>query len=324
MAMDSENLKEQIQNQCGSDFKKVIDGEKTSFICLIKTKQSHRGADYEFRTRFKVIKTEDTLKITNITGRLANGEKHLSEASFCNDCFQDREFQDSSATDFMEFMKEVSNLAEDISIETEQEIEEAFENYNKKDRERTIAKLKEKNCEGFWNTETNDFQDFEETTEIIECRLSQMNREGNLKEVEEFYHSKLKKELWRLYEEGEEDLLEETLKDFNNPYRYSLSVRASVALLDNYTRWKEGFDVLESLRDKEEYLLNLSRNVEYFTNLMTEEQSEQDLYYINRGFDGLYKTVNDTDLQIEKARSTAPLNPGIDYDAISEEVKGLY
>ena len=323
-SLDSQSLKEKIQNQCGADFEKVIKGERKSFICLIKTKQKHKGADYEFRARFKVVKNKDKLRITNISGQLANGDKHLTEAKFCSGCFEDREFEDFSAGDFTEFMKEVSILAEDISLEAEQSSKDAFEDYNKKDRARAAARLKEKNCEGVWDKETESFQEFEESEDRLQCRLSQMDRQGNLKQVEDFYHKLLKKELWNLYGEGEEALLEETIPSFNDPYRYSLSVRASTALLENYTRWKEGFDNLESLRDKERFLLGISKDVNYFTGLMTKDQSQQDLYYLNEGFDGLYKVVNDSSLQIEKAKNEIPISTPIDYDAVSKEVEGLY
>ena len=323
-SLDNQSLKKKIHNQCGTGLKEVIKGKKKSFICTIKTKQKHKGADYEFRTRFKVVKTEDKIKIIDISGRLANGEKHLTEAKFCSNCFEDREFEDSSASDFTEFMKEVSSLAEDISLEAEQSSKEAFEDYNEKDRARAAARLKEKNCEGVWDKETESFQEFEDSEDKLQCRLSQMDRQGNLKQVEDFYHKLLKKELWNLHGEGEDALLEETIQSFNDPYRYSLSVRASTALLKNYTRWKEGFDNLESLRDKERFLLGISKDVKYFTGLMTKDQSQQDLYYLNKGFEGLYKVVNDSSLQIEKAKDEMPISNPIDYDDVSKEVEGLY
>ena len=328
---NEESLKQKIQEECGSELQKVVNGERKSFICLIKMNQKHEGADYELRTRFKVLKKGEKLKIIDISGRLANGEKHLTEAEFCNDCFEDREFQDSSASNFTEFMKELSILAEEMSLSAEQSSESAFEDYHEKDRERALARLKETNCEGAWNKQSQSFQEFEDLEEKLECRLSQMDRQGSLIQAEEFYHKLLKKELWNLYNEGEEELLEETLQSFNDPYRYSLSVRASTALLENYTRWKEGFDTLESLKDKEAFLQGISKDVKYFTGLMTKEQSEQDLYYINEGFDGLYKAVDNISLQID-SKLKAPLNPNrnaspnsdIDYDAVSKEVEGLF
>ena len=327
LASDSESLKSEIQEQCATDFQKVLNGERQSFICLVRTKQSHEGADYELRTRFKVSKAGEKLKITNISGRLANGEKHLTEAKFCKDCFKDREVQDSSATDFNEFMKEVSVLADEMFIEAEQSSEEAFEDYHESDRARALARLQEKNCEGVWNKESQSYEEFESVEEKLVCRLNQMNRQGSLLEAEDFYHKFLKKELWKLYREEEEELLDKTLESFNDPYRYSLSVRSSTALLENYTRWKEDFDVLESLRDKELFLLGISKDVEYLTNFMTTKQSEQDLYYLNEGFDGLYKSVNDISLQIDNA--TLPQDPlnsdsKIDYDAVSKEVEELF
>jgi len=322
-ADQSEKLEEEIKKQCESDFKKVLNGERTSFICVVKMKKKHEGASYELRTRFKVSKKGESLKITSISGRFANGEKHLTEAEFCSDCFEDREFQDSSAGDFTEFMKEVSVLAEEMSISAEQSTEVAFKNYHEKDRARALARLKQRNCEGVWDQASASFQEFEDPEERLECRLRQMDRQGSLIQAEEFYHKLLKKELWKLYGEGEEELLAKTLKSFNDPYRYSLSVQASAALLENYSRWKKGFDVLESLADKERFLAGISKDVKYLTHFMTAKQSEQDLYYLNQGFEGLYKTVNEVSLQIENARSK-PASPGIDYDAVSKEVEGLF
>ena len=318
-----QSLMSQIKKQCETSFQKVIKGEQTSFICNARIKQKHKGADYELKTRFKVIKEGEKLKIINISEGVINGEKHLTEAKFCDNCIKEREFTDSSASNLTEFMKEISILAEDISLKAEESSKEAFEDYNDKNQAKALARQKEKNCEGVWDKETKSFQEFEDSEEVLKCRLTQMNGQGDLISTEKFYHDTLKKELWTLYEEGEEELLQETLTYLDDPYRHSLSMRSSVALLRNYTRWKENFDVLDSLKSKRHFIEGISKDVKYLTNFMTTEQSQQDIFYLDEGFDGLYRSINDTTINIEKARSNM-IQPSINYDAVSKEVEGLH
>ena len=311
---DLEDLRDKIQDKCSEDFTAVLNGSKERFICQVFLDQSHKGVSYRFKARFKVTKQEDSIQITEIAGSFRDRKEHITEADFCNDCFKDKSLDNSS--DMETFMSEVSDLLEDMYDEAQESVEEAYDEEKQLDKEKQLAKRKERECEGFWNEESQSFEEFTQAQDRLNCRLVQIIEKDNLFEIEKFYHEKLKKHLWSSALSDEEPLDDEIFDSFHNPFRYSLSVRASMALLENYTRWKEDFDILESLRDKELFLQGIAKDVNSSLSFMNSDQKEQDLYYLNQGFDGLYKNLN-------SVNNTVPM-PEIDYESVAEEVKSLY
>ena len=326
---DIEDLKSKISQNCKSEFQEILEGKRRSFICSVKLDQRHKAVNYELKTRFKVVKEGENLKIIDISGDLINGSQHITEADFCNDCFEDKTLTDDSGVLITEFMKEISILAEQIYEEAEKSSQTAYDNFDKKDKKRLLARIKERNCKGVWIAEDESFEEFDDAKDVLSCRLKQIHKLGDSLQVEDYYHRHLKKELWRVYrEEGNEDFLEDVLNSFReDPYRYSLSVNASASLLKNYTRWKENFDVLDSLREKKAFVHSISGKIQRITNLMTQEQSEQDIYYLNEGFERLYSSIGDISLKIDKAvekiTPSSPPSNTIDYNAVSKEVQGL-
>ena len=322
-----EDLKGKIQNECEKELKAILDGERTSFICSVSLQQRHKGVSYSLKTRFKISMEEGKIKIQEISGKLRDKKQHITEARLCENCISDKQLEDSATQDITELMKEVIAIAEDIYDKAQSSVETAYEEYNQKDRERRIAKIKERRCEGVWNEETESFEIFTETEDKLKCQLNQISNLDSPLEVESFYHNKLKKELWHLaFSEEDRYLLEDGLLDqFEDPYRYSLSVRSSTGLLENYIRWKEDFDVLESVREKQQFLRAISQDVNSMKGFMTEKQAEQDFYYLNKGFDGLLAQINQsaTSLPQTPTQIQAPASD-INYDTVRKEVETLY
>ena len=316
-----EDLKGKIQKECQKELKAILDGERISFICSVSLQQKHKGVSYSLKTRFKVSKEGDKIKIKEISGALRDKKEHVTEARLCGDCISDKELKDSAAQDITELMKEVLAIAEDIYDEAQDSVENAYKEYNQKDKEKRLAEIKERRCEGAWNKETESFELFSSTEDKLHCRLNQLANLNNPLETESFYHNKLKKELWKLaLSEEDQYLLEDDLLDqFTDPYRYSLSVRSSTGLLKNYLRWKEDFDILESVSEKQNFLRRISQEVSSIKGFMTKRQAQQDLYYLNKGFDGLLTQLNQNQIPVP-ATSASPVN----YEAVSKEVEKLY
>ena len=330
-SMDGESLIKKIKQECKTGIQEIFDGERISYICNITVDGKHQGADYKFKSQFKVSKKEGKVSITKIAGRFADAEEHLSEATFCDACFDDQEFADSSATQVTEFMKEVEILANKLAENAEESSDKAHEEYNEANEKRAEARKKEEDCEGVWDKESESFEEFEDTEEKIECRMAQMGRKGSPLDVEKFYHDEVKKELWDFYlvEKGDEEKLQAILNSFDDTAddsaRYSPSVRASADLLQSFISWDKDFDTLETQIEKERFLKNISPSVLLFASLMTKDQFEQDLYYLDKGFDEEYKkVVRGVSLQIDNARNKLKTGPSIDYDAASKEVQGFY
>ena len=321
---DTAVLKQKIQKECESELKAILDGKRTSFICSVSLQKKHKGVSYSLKTRFKVSKEKDKIKIKEISGKLRDKKKHITEAQFCGDCTGDIELEDSAVEDISELMKELLAVAEDIHDSAQDSVETAYKNYNQKDKERRLARIKERKCEGAWNSETESFEEFTEPEDRLNCRISQMSDLNSPLEAEDFYHSKLKRELWRLALSEDKYLLEEgLLNQFKDPYSNSLSVRSSTGLLENYLRWKEDFDILESLAEKQNFLKGISQDVNSMKGFMTEKQAQQDLYYLNKGFEGLLSRLNQVNLPQSPTQTQSP-SPSIDYEAVSREVEKLY
>ncbi|MCZ0932278.1 MAG: hypothetical protein OXJ52_03890 [Oligoflexia bacterium] len=320
-----EDLKGKIQRECEKELKAILNGERNSFICSVSLQKKHKGVSYSLKTRFKVSKEEDKIKIKEISGKLRDTKQHITEARFCGDCAEDKELEDSATQDITELMKEVLTVAEDIYDQAQDSVEKAYEEYNQKDKEKRLVQIKERNCEGAWNEEAESFEEFTETEDKLKCRLNQISNLNSPLEAESFYHSKLKKELWHLALSEDKYLLEDGLLDqFKDPYRNSLSVRSSAGLLESYLRWKEDFDILESLEEKQNFLRAISSDVNSMTGFMTEKQARQDIYYLNKGLDGLSAQLNQQATNLPQTPTQIPPAPSINYEAVSKEVDKLY
>ena len=321
-----EDLKRKIKRECEKDLKDILAGERTSFICSVSLQKKHKGVSYSLKTRFKISKEGNKIKIKEISGKLRDAKQHVTEAQFCGDCSEDKELEDSATQDITELMKEVLTVAEDLYDTAQDSVEKAYEEYNQKDKEKKLAQIKEKRCEGAWNEETESFEEFTETEERLNCRLKQISNLNSPLETESFYHSKLKKELWHLALSEDKYLLEDgLLNQFKDPYQNSLSVRSSTGLLENYLRWKDDFDILESLEEKQNFLKAISHDVTSITGLMTEKQAQQDIYYLNKGLDGLSAQLNQQANSLPQNPLQIPTTtPSINYEAVSQEVDKLY
>ena len=318
-----EDLKEKIKRECEKELKAILSGERKSFICSVSLQKKHKGVSYSLKTKFKVSKAENKIKIKEISGKLRDKKQHITTARFCGDCIDDKELEDSATQDITELMKEVLAVAENIYDTAQDSVEKAYKEHNQKDKEKRLAQIKESRCEGVWNATTESFEEFTEIENKLNCRLNQISDLSPL-EAESFYHSKLKKALWQTALSEDKYLLEDGLLDqFKDPYRNSLSVRSSAGLLENYLRWKEDFDILESLNEKQQFLRTISHDVNSMKGFMTKKQARQDLYYINKGFDGLFAQLNQTNLPQTPTQIPAPTSP-INYEAVSKEVEKLY
>ena len=321
-----EDLKEKIQRECEKELQAILNGERTSFICSVTLQKKHKGISYSLRTRFKVSKNENKIKIQEVSGKLREKKQHITQARLCENCIQDKELEDSASQNITELMKEILIVAEDIYDTAQESVETAYREYNEKDRERRRAQLKENRCEGTWNTDTESFEEFTEAEEQLNCRLTQISNLNNPLEVESFYHKKLKQELWKIALTEDKYLLEEGLLDqFKDPYRNSLSIRSSASLLENYLHWKEDFDILESLEEKRLFLRSISHDIHSMKGFMTEKQAQQDIYYINQGFDGLFAQLNQSAGKLPPTPTQIPApTSSIDYEAVNKEVEKLY
>lgn len=323
---DEADLREKVKTECKDYLQELVDGDRTSFSCFIKLSQKHRGASYYLRTRVEVTKNDSGGFEIKGKGQIRDPTRHATEADFCNDCSKTEQVAES---DFEEAMKQIVDMAETIYSEAQTSVQKAHEEYTKKDRERRMAALKERHCKGSWNEEDEEYKEFD-LEEKLNCKMNKISSLGLPLEVEEYYHKELKNELWKIaLSEDDYILADNVLDKFNDPLRYSFSVRASTGLIDRYLGWKDDYEVLNA-QERTHFLRNVGREVNQTIQVMTQEQSQKDLYYLNQGFDGLLLRLDQATsgsaprLTKPPAAGTSPTITPVNYEGVRKGVQGLY
>ncbi len=316
-----DDLRKKVEKECRQYLQELIDGGRSSFICNIKVKQKQRGSSYTLRTKVTVIKTENGDFVIKGQGAMREKKRYATEADFCNDCSVEKNTVGKNGG-LEEIMSQVVDVAEKFYEEARQSVQTAQKEYNKKDREKRIAKIKERRCEGRWNKADESFEDFD-FEERLGCKMNRISELDMPLDIERFYHTDLKKDLWRTALSDDSYLLEDldVLDKFDDPYRYSLSVRASAKLLKSYLGWKDNFESLNALPGKINFLKNIQPGVNKMTSFMPKDQAQQDLYYLNKGFDGLFVRLNQSTSALPRlsSPSTNPSPAGANTQPIITE-----
>lgn len=326
-----DDLNEKINKDCEEDLKALSQGERNHFICNVDVDRRQHEAFYNLRTRLTVTRQEDGSLSIQGQGAMRDKTQHATEADFCNDC--DIEKITLQEGTLEELMMQVKDTAGKFYTKAEDAVHQARQKYNERDREKRMAYIRERKCEGKWNESSKSFEKFD-TEEKLDCKMVRISELGLPLEIESFYHEELKNELWKIAISDDDYILNnELLNTFGNPYRYPLSVRSSSNLLKHYLSWKDEYSSLDS-SSKIPFLQNLKGSVTQMTSFMTKEQSQKDLYYINKGFDGLFARLNQT---TTLQNNTIPNNttpnattpnasptPAINYDDVKSQTQGLY
>lgn len=291
LASSSENiadLRNKVEEECKEFMEELIAGQRSSFICNVSVNQKQKEASYIIKTRIRVTANESGqgFKIVG-QGRMMEKRQHATEADFCNDCSIEREVDNNSLVDIM---SEVVDTAETFYNQAQDSVREARQEYNQRDRNRRMAGIKERRCEGKWDEDAEEFEEFD-LEERLSCKMDKISSIASPLEAEKFYHEELRNELWKTALSDDDYLLDDILEEFANPYRYSLSVQASSSLLKRYNDgWKDHFDILESPGQRAHFIRN--RVQPYINPLLDKPEYEADLYYLNKGLENLLVQLN--------------------------------
>ena len=320
MSEDQAALKEKIKTECKNYLKELVNGKRTSFICNVTVSQKHKGASYSLRTRVKVQKNVSGGFDIKAQGQIREPTKHATEAEFCNDCTKTDEV---TKNDFEETMGQIVDMAETIYSEAQTSVQKAHDEHNKKDRAKRMAAIKARKCKGAWNEEEEKYEDFD-LEEKLNCKMNKISSLGLPLDVEKYYHQEFKNELWNIALSEDDYILTDVLDKFNDPLRYSFSVRASTGLIDSYLGWKDDYEILDA-QDRINFLNSIKREVNQTVQVMTQEQSQKDLYYLNQGFDGLLLKLDQATSSVPHLTkpTTSPSAP-VNYEDVRRQVKDLY
>lgn len=319
---NSQKLRRKIKEECRQSLDELMKGERSTFICRVSIQQRHKGASYVLRTRVEVRKDGDNF-VFSAKGAMRDKTQHATEADFCNDC--DEQEETVEAKNLQDVMNQVTDMAESYYYKAKDSVQEAQEKYNKKDREKRIARVKERDCKGRWDEESEEFEEFD-VEGRLQCRMKQISNLNLPVEVENFYHGKLKKELWQTALSDEAYILDDVLGQFGeNPYRYPLSVRSSANLLQSYLGWKEQFGILDGSEQKTVFVNSLRKEINQMLGLMKDDQAQREIYYLNQGFEGILAKLNQVTNSLDSRRTTPALiqTPTINYDDVRKQTDSL-
>ena len=297
------SLKKKVETECKKYVQELVAGKRSSFICNIKLARKQKGASYHLRTRVEVRKKEDGGFAIVGKGRISNPTKHATTADFCGNCERTDEVQENK---FEDIMKQVLVVAETVYSEAKDSVQEARIEYNKRSRDKRMAELKEKHCHGRWDSDSESFEEFD-LEGRLECKMGRLSQFDLPLDIENYYHGALKNDLWKAALSEDNYVLEDILPQFNDPYKYTFSVRASAGLLTNYLKWKPEFDILDSTLDKERFVRSIRQEVNQTTQYMTKDQAQKDFYYLNKGLDGALARLNQATSSL--ARTPAYYSP---------------
>ena len=333
---DEKSLKEKIKKECKKSLQELIEGKRLSFICNAKVYQRYKGASYFLKVQFRVQKNTDGSITIKEQGQIKNPTQHATEADFCNDCSKTNELLEGS---FPNLMNQVLAMAEDVYFEAQGSVRKAQEEYNKKDSDNRMASLKEKNCDGSWNEDREKFEEFD-TEERFQCKMEKISQMKKIisqmkshLDTENYYHNELKNELWETALLSEDEyILDGMLDKFSGLYRSSWSAQSSLGLIKSYLSWKDDFEVLDSLEQKNRFLKGIKTDVDQMIkHIGAENSSQTDLKHLNEGFDELFVRLNQPTNSIPSlhpaapsTKTNVPLSPAIDYGNVKKQIQNLY
>lgn len=305
---DIDDLRQKIKKECGEELKELTEGKRVSFSCFVSLDQNQSGVDYKLKTSVDVIKTsEGKIKLIS-KGRVT------TEADFCNGCISEEK---QAQNNFEELLKETIAMAEKVYTDAQEAVTKTT---NEKEGMERMASLVKELCQGKWDKKSKQIVAFN-TKERLDCKMKVMTSLDLPLHVEQYY-DKNKQDFWEIALSDEDHLLPDFLGNFNDAYRYPSSVRYSTGLMKSYLGWKKDFVVLESLERKENFVKGIQTDVRAATRFMTKRQSQRDLFFLNKGFDGILARL--------EALPTTPnlpaATPGVNYDQIKRNLRdqGLY
>ena len=276
----SANIQSTLEDECHERIQKVVEGKISRYICSVYSNKRNKGASYSLKTRIEIKKTGDEITIKS-TGDLRDTTRHASEADFCTDCEEQKNIAVADVN--MQFvMKEIVELAKHVEKRAEDSVSKAKEDFNKKRTQRNLGIKKEKECIGEWDDNAEEFNLFDEEEEL-DCKFRKL-AVANFLDKDNFYHKKLKKELWEkiLLNEDNDDLSERLAKVASNPYNYSLSIRSSASLMDSFIHWKYLFEETEK-EERVGFIEQIRTEARLLTFLMNDEDKKTDLDYLAQG-----------------------------------------
>ena len=322
------DLRKKVEKECQKALQELVEGQRSSFICNVKVQQRQRGASHSLRTKVTVSREADGSFSIEGQGAMREKKGHATEADFCNDCSTTKNTV-ANEGDLTEIMKQVLDTAEKFYDEAHESVQEARKASKQKSQSKNKAEAREQKCEGHWDSANQTFEEFDRE-ERLKCKMNRISELSTMMDIDRFYHGRkhnFQKELWNIAISDEDYLLEDTdvlERLASNPYRHSLTVRNSAILLRHYLKWKDHFEVLDSVEDKNRFLRGIKDSVDQkavFMNANTRNLYQRDMYYLNKGFDGLLVDLNQVSPRIPSSPGTAP---PINYEEVRRQVEDLY
>ena len=241
--------------KCKNGIKEVVNKKRTEYRCRISTRKTHEDANYTVQSLIILSrKTNGEIDI-HVSGKLRNPTRHATEADFCEEGCQ-LENSLHQASDTMEILKEIAALTSDLESHARSAIELAKNGYNQKLQEKQTGLEKAELCLGKWHDRNGGyFEDFS-IDKQVDCKFNKLYSIKDPIKRELFYQTVLKQDLWSLAisdTEAKSALRAGLLETITDPY-YSSSTKSSASFLAMYLNWKENYDRLTEIEEKNKIL----------------------------------------------------------------------
>lgn len=327
-------------HKCKKEIAKVIDGSRTEYRCRIHARKSHEGAGYTVESLVTVERNDDAGEIEVIIEKdVENPTHHATEATFCEGECSRRGFSETSSNaSIMEVIERIAKMAAVMETETEEAVKEAKLKSDTKELDERMKRLeaikKATKCLGEWNEEEKSFKDFT-IEKQVDCEFRKLHSKTSVLEREKYYQETLRGKLWELAmseELSEEDngfLTGELLKASVDPY-YSDSSRHSIQLLHMYLGWRENYDLLETLTERQRFVGQIRNEANIFASQWLDPRySKTDMSLLNEGIkvnfsEALAKIRSVSVPSVSDGRVNRKDSVPVNYESVKEGARELY
>ena len=321
-------------HKCKKGIGQVIDGSRTEYRCRIQVRKSYEGAGYTVESLIEMERDDKGELHVALTKDVENPTHEALKARICEGECSKRGFsKPSSNANLREIVENIAKIAALMETETEEAVKEAKLESDTRELDERMKRLevekKAKKCLGKWDEEEKFFEDFS-IEEQVECKFKKLHSKTNLLEREKYYQEILRKEFWELAMSKDDNdfLREELLKASVNPY-YSHSTRSSIQLLSMYLGWRDNYDLLESLTERQRFVSQIRNEANIFSSQLDPRYSQTDMSLLNEGIkinfsEALAKIRSVSVPSVSDRRINREGSAPVNYKDVKEGARELY
>lgn len=226
-----------------SQIKNITDKSNIDIYCSLETTETNHGVQYKLRSTVNIKTTEDDPQKAAIVvkSQAKEGEAHITEAahSDCTEC-ETVSVDLSNISDLAEISKalrsQASNALNRERDRIDEELDEAYDVHRKKQ----ALQKRIDNCEISEESTIDNVKDIK-PEEKVKCRVTELEKIEDSELRAEYFHDKVKKELWYLASQDQPlprtFFFSDHMRELNSDKLFDVhlfSVRSAIDTLQKY------------------------------------------------------------------------------------------